>query len=266
MNIVPILQNIFSLTNSKNHTTINFLGLRIKYKHRNIPEQSHPISTYASGYEIHGQNNKIIIIEENGSERQLLPNEKIDGLNIRINADNSLVRIQKPTKFRDCTLLIENDNCTYDIKSTIYEIGGTIFHLSAPCCKIQIGHNLSTGCGTQINGFSSENVTVSIGNDCMISFGVIIRPDDGHTIFSPESKQILNYGKDIKIGNHVWLGEQVIILKGAVIPDNTIVGAKSLVNKQFQPGGASIAGIPAKIIKTNINWSRLPQYIFKQTN
>lgn len=71
----------------------------------------------------------------------------------------------------------------------------------------------------------------------MISFGVIIRPDDGHTIFSPESKQILNYGKDIKIGNHVWLGEQVIILKGAVIPDNTIVGAKSLVNKQFQPGG-----------------------------
>ena len=28
----------------------------------------------------------------------------------------------------------------------------------------------------------------------------------------------------------------------------------------------SIAGIPAKIIKTNINWSRLPQYIFKQTN
>ena len=165
MNIVPILQNIFSLTNSKNHTTINFLGLRIKYKHRNIPEQSHPISTYASGYEIHGQNNKIIIIEENGSERQLLPNEKIDGLNIRINADNSLVRIQKPTKFRDCTLLIENDNCTYDIKSTIYEIGGTIFHLSAPCCKIQIGHNLSTGCGTQINGFSSENVTVSIGNE-----------------------------------------------------------------------------------------------------
>lgn len=46
----------------------------------------------------------------------------------------------------------------------------------------------------------------------------------------------------------------VDILKGASINDNSIIGFKSLVTKKYTEKNVIIAGSPAKIIKTNINW------------
>lgn len=66
----------------------------------------------------------------------------------------------------------------------------------------------------------------------------------------------LNPNADIEIGNHVWIAQGVSILKGAKIPSNCIVGAKSLVNKKFEEVNCIIAGIPAKIIKRGVNWDR----------
>ena len=66
----------------------------------------------------------------------------------------------------------------------------------------------------------------------------------------------MNRSKGIIIGNHVWVGNRVHILKNTVIPDNTIVGTKSIVNKPFEDTNTVIAGIPAQIVKKNINWDR----------
>ena len=46
-------------------------------------------------------------------------------------------------------------------------------------------------------------------------------------------------------------------MKGAKIPNNCIVGANSLVNKEFFEENCLIAGTPAKIIKKGVNWSRV---------
>ena len=40
---------------------------------------------------------------------------------------------------------------------------------------------------------------------------------DGHTLFD-EDGTILNANKPICIGNHVWIGYAVTLLKGAVVP------------------------------------------------
>ena len=46
----------------------------------------------------------------------------------------------------------------------------------------------------------------------------------------------------------------MVILKGVTIGDNCIIGAGSIVTKPFDKGNVIIAGVPAKIVKENINW------------
>jgi serine acetyltransferase len=45
-------------------------------------------------------------------------------------------------------------------------------------------------------------------------------------------------------------------MKGTSIPCNTIIGAGAIVNKQFEHENTVIAGIPARVIKENVDWLR----------
>ncbi len=57
----------------------------------------------------------------------------------------------------------------------------------------------------------------------------------------------------IKIGNHVWIGSNVTVLKGVEIGDGSIIAAGSLVNKNIPPGVLA-GGVPAKILKEGVTW------------
>ncbi len=47
------------------------------------------------------------------------------------------------------------------------------------------------------------------------------------------------------------------ILKNAYIPDGSIIGIGTLVNKNFSDSPNSVlAGVPAKKVKNNIRWER----------
>jgi len=89
-------------------------------------------------------------------------------------------------------------------------------------------------CATLIlgKGYINNNSNIScferieIGNDVAISENVTIRDSDNHEISYSNS----NKTKPIKIGNHVWIGMNVIILKGVIIGDGVIIAAGSIVN------------------------------------
>lgn len=51
----------------------------------------------------------------------------------------------------------------------------------------------------------------------------------------------------VRIGNNIYFGTDVIILKGVTIGDNCVVAAGSVVNKDI-PANSVCAGVPAKII------------------
>ncbi|MBQ8668401.1 acyltransferase, partial [bacterium] len=53
-----------------------------------------------------------------------------------------------------------------------------------------------------------------------------------------------------------WVGMRVMILKGAVIPKGSVVGAMSMVNKKFEEENILIAGTPAEKIRSDIEWRR----------
>lgn len=52
------------------------------------------------------------------------------------------------------------------------------------------------------------------------------------------------------IGKNVRIGAQSVIIGGITIGDNAIIGAGSVVVKDV-PAGATVVGVPAKVIKIN---------------
>lgn len=98
----------------------------------------------------------------------------------------------------------------------------------------------------------AEGTKVSIGSGCRFANGVKIRTSDQHFIFDSEGTRI-NYARDVKIGNHVWLGALVIVMKGAIIGDDSVVGMDSMVTKEI-PSRSLAVGKPAKIIRNDIVW------------
>ena len=100
-----------------------------------------------------------------------------------------------------------------------------------------------------------NNTKVQIGKDCMFSAQTIVRTSDAHSIVNQEGERI-NHGKDVIIGNHVWVCYGANILKGTMIGNNSIVGTQSVVAGMAIPEGSVAVGNPAKIVKGNINWMR----------
>ncbi len=105
-------------------------------------------------------------------------------------------------------------------------------------------------------GFSviGNNRKIHVGKDCMFSSGINVWTTDFHPIYDLETNKRVNEEQDIIIGDHVWLGQEIFISKGSIIPSGCVVGAKSFVNKAFTKENTIIAGIPAKVVKENIRW------------
>ncbi len=66
-------------------------------------------------------------------------------------------------------------------------------------------------------------------------------------VFREKYHEIVASSGKVTIGNNVYIGANVVILKGSCIGDNVIIGAKSLVNKDI-PSNCVAAGVPAKKI------------------
>lgn len=99
-----------------------------------------------------------------------------------------------------------------------------------------------------------EGRSLVIGKDCMFSHDIDLRTTDSHSILM-DGKRI-NCAKDITIGNHVWIGLQSLILKGANIPDGCVIGARSIVGSSEMEPNSLYAGAPAKLINRDITWKR----------
>jgi acetyltransferase-like isoleucine patch superfamily enzyme len=110
------------------------------------------------------------------------------------------------------------------------------------------GAKLTIGDGTFINSGVSicAQQSVSIGKNCGIGNYTLIMDTDFHTIGDfashPEARPIV-------IEDDVWIGANVVVLKGVHIGTGAVVGAGSIVVKDV-PAHCVYAGNPARLIRT----------------
>lgn len=96
------------------------------------------------------------------------------------------------------------------------------------------------------------NKRINFGNRVLIGWNCTFNDFDGHTIIHNDMP-LVNRG-DIKIGNHVWICSDCLIMKNAVVADECVVSARTVLAKEIPVSHSLIAGMPARIVKNNIVW------------
>ena len=186
---------------------------------------------------------------------QIIDNPKIKNLTVIWNGSNSKVILHEPVNFLGkCQFILTDDNVV-EIKGTHHHIRDLDVRTMSKHSELHIGEDLScNGCTVY---YDIPNQKIHIGKDCMFAFDIIIWPDDGHAILDIHTKQVINRSNpETIIGNHVWVTRGVNIIKNTVISDNCIIGMHSIVSKPFAEKNSVIAGVPAKIVKSGITWTR----------
>lgn len=167
-----------------------------------------------------GENSSVTIIDV--AEENMKKIKIVCGANCKIS-------IQGIKALNNSLFVFANDNAIFDIGS------GQLFN----------GH---------FNFMLHEPSEIKIGNDCLWGSGVLLT-SDCHSILDLSTKVRINPAKNISIGDRIWFGTTVQILKGAVIGNDTVVASGSIVTSGNYQSNSILAGSPARIVKSGITWS-----------
>lgn len=104
------------------------------------------------------------------------------------------------------------------------------------------------------NFFANYNCTildvakVKIGDYCQLAPNVSIYTA-GHPVYPDTRNSMYEYGKEITIGDNVWIGGNAVICPGVHIGNNVVIGAGSVVTKDI-PDWSIAAGNPCRVLRT----------------
>lgn len=125
---------------------------------------------------------------------------------------------------------------------------------------IAIGEEVSVaGNNIWVSGYGAGSQTpgIIVGDDCMLSYDIVIRNSDAHPVFDRASdKQINQPCGAVHIEPHVWIGERSNILKDTTIGACSIIAMGSTVTKDV-PRCSMARGVPAVATsQDNSYWAR----------
>lgn len=170
------------------------------------------------------------------------------------------VRFTGRSKFNGSTLFYRYPGSTIDIgpnnlfvSNSWYNLIGVnrrcIISTHGPGAAIAIGRNCGFS-GTVIGAAGR----IVIGDNVLCGANTTITDFDWHPLDPAQrltGKAVES--RPVTVGNNVWLGLNVILLKGVQIGDNTIIAAGSVVTQDI-PANVIAGGAPCKVLKEKTEW------------
>lgn len=122
--------------------------------------------------------------------------------------------------------------------------------------KLSVRGDLKLGAGFNMTAESTIVCAKEIifGDDCLLSWDVLVMDTDEHPLYNKDNERI-NPDKPIVVGSHVWIGCKCILLKGAEVPNNTVLAAGTLLKSAFAGDNQVIGGNPPSILKREVHWT-----------
>lgn len=189
---------------------------------------------------VHGKNN---VIQNLGM---------LDHVTFNIIGNNNLVEIGENTVLKNTLLYIRGDNHKIIIKNNCYYGGGELWMEDQNgSLIIQQNTTIEHAHLAVTEPYSS----LEIREDCMLANNIQIRTGDSHSIIDVDTGKRINKAANVLLETHVWIGADVKILKGVTIGKNSIIGTSSVVTRDI-PSGCVAAGIPARVIRSGVDWTR----------
>jgi acetyltransferase-like isoleucine patch superfamily enzyme len=119
--------------------------------------------------------------------------------------------------------------------------------------SIQIGDNVT--CNGSV--VMVDNGELVISDDCMFA-NAHIHVGDNHAIFDLKSGNRLNVRRaKVRFEPHVWVASHATVIGDSVIGAGSIIAANATV-KGDVPRYTLVAGVPARVIKSDVCWTRSP--------
>jgi len=152
-------------------------------------------------------------------------------------------------------LLFKLNNTNFNNLQEVAEIVNVLFGKSknafiTPPFYCDYGSHIEVG----ENFFANYNCTivdvakVKIGDNCLLAPNVAIYTA-GHPIHPTTRNSGYEYGKEVTIGDNVWIGGNAVVCPGVHIGNNVVIGAGSVVTKDISDWSIAV-GNPCKVIKT----------------
>ena len=140
---------------------------------------------------------------------------------------------------------------TEEMNEILKDLFGSIgerFIINQPF-RCDYGRNIFLGedCFINFNCTILDEAKVIIGDNAFLGPNVSIYTAC-HPLEVEKRNKFIEWAEPVTIGNNVWIGGDVTILPGVIIGDNVVIGAGSVVTKNF-PSNVVVGGNPAKIIK-----------------
>ena len=184
-------------------------------------------------YRLHGRNivanDRVIIKGLKNIETRGLVHIGMQYLGFMHKYDRTYVNVRGRLEFTSkCSI---GKNCRFDIAE------GAVARFGLGIMSANINYIIQHG--------------LEVGDDFLISWGCEFVDEDFHDIEFEGRKE---RDPKIVIGDNVWIGTNVTLLKGTRIPSGCVVASGSVVNRAFDRENCLIGGNPAKVIKENVTW------------
>lgn len=148
-----------------------------------------------------------------------------------------------------------NNGIMLDIRGSITFKGscriGNASYITSNGGNIVIGDNFHATTSLRLINYDR----IIIGDNVLFGWNCMVCDNDFHKVIDITNGHEFPVKGEINIGNNVWIANGCHIMKKSSIPSNTVISARSLVNKNLEtPEYSLVAGTPAVLKRQNVSW------------